>query len=130
MFNCSAGWTVRVYHNISESDVSSWQVLVDAFSSLEHVDLCNASQIMDEWQLGDLFPMTWRFLPLLDQSVDRVMSRDSDSPILPREVDAVNEWLQSDKIFHAMRDNPYHCIGQTLLGGTTYTCNIIFQIIN
>jgi hypothetical protein len=116
-----------VYHNVSESDVSSWQVLAGAFSSLEHVDLCNASQIMDEWQFGDLFPMTWRFFPLLDQSVDRVMSRDSDSPILPREVDAVNEWLQSDKIFHAMRDHPSHCIGLPLLGGTK--CTGMFKFI-
>ena len=109
-----------MYHNLTETDGSSWQLLENAFSSLEHVDLCNASQIIEQWQLGDLFPMTWRFLPLLDQSVDRLMSRDSDSPILQREVDAVGEWLQSDKTFHAMRDHPLHCSVQ-LLGGTKLT---------
>lgn len=84
---------------------------------MEYVDLCNATAVIQEWKLGKIFPMTWRFLPLMDDLVDIIISRDSDSPILQREVDAVQEWLESNSTFHAMRDNPYHCIGLTLLGG-------------
>jgi hypothetical protein len=49
--------------------------------------------------------------------VDALMSRDSDSQIVPREEDAVHEWLKSDKIFHVMRDHPAHCLFGFILGG-------------
>jgi hypothetical protein len=48
---------------------------------------------------------------MLDDMVDTLMSKDSDSHIIPREQDAVNEWLASDRIFHIMRelrDHPWH----------------------
>ncbi len=41
--------------------------------------------------------------------VDILMSRDTDSPVFPREVDAVTEWLASNLTFHIMRDHPAHC---------------------
>ncbi len=50
----------------------------------------------------------WRFLALKDPNVDIVLSRDCDSRFSQREVDAVNEWLDSDKDFHIMRDHPHH----------------------
>jgi hypothetical protein len=37
-----------------------------------------------------------------------MLSRDTDSRIYDREVIAVNEWLSSGKLFHIMRDHPYH----------------------
>lgn len=46
-------------------------------------------------------------LPLLDDAVDVLLSRDTDSPIIQREVDAVHEWLGSNRIFHLMRDHPF-----------------------
>lgn len=49
--------------------------------------------------------------------MDVMLSRDADSFILQREVDAVNEWLPSGEIFHGMRDCPYHC-HLYILGGT------------
>jgi hypothetical protein len=52
---------------------------------------------------------------MIDEMVDTVMSRDSDSRIIHREEEAVREWLASDKIFHIMRDHPYHC--QNILAG-------------
>ncbi len=59
--------------------------------------------------------MTWRFLPLFDPTVNRIMSRDADSLVLDREIDAVNEWIQSGTSFHIMRDYVGHCV--TMLGG-------------
>ncbi len=58
-------------------------------------------------------------LPLLDDMVDILMSRDSDSVIITREQDAVREWLASNKTFHLMRDHPKHC--GFFLGGEYYT---------
>jgi len=52
----------------------------------------------------------WRFLPLLDPTVDRVMSRDTDGVVLDREAEAVKEWLNSSAVFHVMRDHPWHCM--------------------
>lgn len=51
----------------------------------------------------------------MDKLVDTFMSRDADSPIIPREEDAVREWLSGDRIFHIMRDHPLHCV--SILGG-------------
>jgi hypothetical protein len=53
-------------------------------------------------------PAFWRFLPATDSEVDRLLVRDSDSPVTPREVAAVNEWIASGMDFHIMRDHPKH----------------------
>ena len=42
------------------------------------------------------------------------MSRDLDSRLNEREQAAVQEWLNSNKEFHFMRDHPQH--GTTILG--------------
>lgn len=56
-------------------------------------------------------------LPLLNDSVDVMISRDSDSYITDRELAAVHEWMSSDEhMFHVMRDHPYYCI--EMLGGS------------
>ena len=52
--------------------------------------------------------MIWRFFPTLDAQVDMFMSRDLDSRIHEREVEAVEEWFSSDQPVHAMRDHPQH----------------------
>ena len=43
------------------------------------------------------------------------MSRDLDSIVKLREVEAVQEWLQSGKSLHVMRDNTHHKVD--MLGG-------------
>lgn len=53
-------------------------------------------------------PRMWRFEPIDDNDVEIMMPRDTDTRILPREVMAVNDWLQSNKTFHIMRDHPHH----------------------
>ena len=42
-----------------------------------------------------LYPLLWRFLPVLDANVDVLLSRDLDSIITHREVAAVQEFLNS-----------------------------------
>ena len=57
--------------------------------------------------------MFWRFYAAKDSNI--VIFRDADSVILWREVHAVNEWLQSKKSLHCMRDHYWHDI--PILGG-------------
>ena len=60
----------------------------------------------------------WRFLPLMDNSVKTLITRDLDSRLNTKELHLVNEWLASGKTFHIMRDGVPHimpfmagCIG-------------------
>ena len=46
----------------------------------------------------------WRFLPANDGRTRHFLVRDADSIINRREQAAVNEWLDSGKAFHVMRD--------------------------
>ncbi len=46
----------------------------------------------------------WRFMVWSDPQVDRFLIRDSDSLLSVREKAAVDEWLESDRSFHVMRD--------------------------
>jgi len=59
--------------------------------------------------------MFWRFLAAGDENVEVMISRDTDSRLWFREKQAVEEWLNSDKDFHIMRDHRYH--GVPILGG-------------
>lgn len=52
--------------------------------------------------------MQWRFFPNDDKSVDLFIVRDMDSRISQREVTSVNEWIESGKVLHIMRDHPHH----------------------
>lgn len=48
-----------------------------------------------------------RFLAF-SEDVERVISRDTDSRFSEREVAAINQWVDSGKDAHIMRDHPYH----------------------
>lgn len=50
----------------------------------------------------------WRFLALDDAEAARVIFRDADSVISPREARAVAEWVQSGRCFHTLRDGGTH----------------------
>lgn len=52
----------------------------------------------------------WRFEPACEEDVSEFLVRDCDSRINPREAEAVAEWEASNKVFHTMRDHPYHDI--------------------
>ncbi len=59
--------------------------------------------------------MFWRFLAINDKSVDVFEVRDTDSRISKREEVAVNDFIESDKVLHVMRDHPHHYY--KILGG-------------
>ena len=57
-----------------------------------------------------MYAKVWRFLPALDSQVEILHVRDLDSNINHREMSAVQEFMNSNKTFHAMRDHPQHGI--------------------
>lgn len=59
--------------------------------------------------------MLWRFLIADNPECQRFCSRDCDSRIMQREVDAVNAWMLEDTILHCLRDHGAHC--QPVMGG-------------
>ena len=81
--------------------------IIDELNNLKNTELI----LMDE--LGDWTGMFWRFYACEDSDV--MISRDTDSRLTYREKYAVDEWLNSDKDFHIMRDHPYHTT--EILGG-------------
>ena len=59
--------------------------------------------------------LLWRFLVIDDPAIDRFLIRDSDSVINIKERIAVDDWIASEKWFHAMRDYASHT--ELLLAG-------------
>lgn len=88
------------------------QEIIDKLNSMNNTKIIfKSGDIVDE----KCKPRMWRFEPIDDPEVEIMMSRDTDTRILEREVFAANEWLNSDKLFHIMRDHPHHNF--TILAG-------------
>lgn len=108
-------WICKFYINGIQQNT------INTLKSFDNVELViNGSK----WQkygrrAGDAQPensMFWKFYPYFNEDVSVFLARDVDSRILKREQIAVNEWLDSDKQFHIMRDHPGHCTGTPILG--------------
>lgn len=79
-------------------------------------DLKNkGANVIEMEDAGDWRGMFWRFEAAADPNVDIMISRDCDSRITQREVDAVLQWVSSNAMFHIMRDHPWH--NAPILGG-------------
>lgn len=65
-------------------------------------------EVIEVNKLGDWTFSFNRFLPISEDNIDVVISRDADSRLNLREKLAVDEWLESDKGFHIMKDHPWH----------------------
>ena len=59
--------------------------------------------------------MLYRFEPIDDPTIDLVFIRDADSRIHERDRSAIDDFVKSPKLFHIIRDHPYH--GTPILGG-------------
>ena len=95
-------WICRFYCGKSvPSDI------IEKLKSYDNVEVIE----MDED--GNWSGMFWRFYACEDADV--MITRDTDSRLSFREKFAVDEWLNSDKDFHIMRDHPYHNV--LILGG-------------
>jgi hypothetical protein len=98
------GWICRFYIGKSTD-----YKIIEQLKQFSHVEVIEMD--VD----GDWTGMFWRFYPASEEDVDVMISRDCDSRLSEREKLAVNEWLNSDKGFHIMRDHPYH--NTAILGG-------------
>ncbi|TXG84564.1 MAG: hypothetical protein E6R13_03025 [Spirochaetes bacterium] len=87
-------WEMWVYHNDSVP-----ALILDELKSLG-VRLINTHE--NNGFLGSL----WRFRPIMDPNVEYFISRDCDSRISLRDEIAVNEWIESGKSFHIIREHP------------------------
>ena len=83
--------------------------IIDSLNNFPNTELIFRSEPCD-WT-----GMFWRFEDASDPSVDVMICRDVDSRLTRREKNAVDQWLDSDKNFHIMRDHPYHATH--ILGG-------------
>lgn len=93
-------WIVRICYNETVP-----HYIQDHYKSYDNVELVDMSN-------QNLPGMVWRFLPF---DSDVFIVRDSDSRLSKRDVSAVNEWLDSDKTLHILRDHPHH--NHKILGG-------------
>ena len=66
------------------------------------------AEVVEMGVKGNFLSSFWRFAAASDPYVSVMLSRDTDSRVSERESLAVEEWLNSDKDFHIMRDHPYH----------------------
>ena len=69
--------------------------------------------------------LNWRFRPLNEPDVHYWISRDADSRLSWRERKAVDEWIESDKAAHLLRDAVNH--GYTIMAGMFGINNKIFH---
>lgn len=84
-------------------------------------------QVIDMKTEATMKSMVWRFLPCGEKDISVVLSRDADCRICPREVEAIDMWLNSNKDFHIVRDHPYH--NAPILGGLWGARNQILKDI-
>lgn len=114
------GWIIRVYHDDSV-----------AKETLENLELNNVQLVNinhPELLKFNLAPKFWRFLPVLENEIEVVIFRDSDSIFSHRECILVNEWLNCDNLFHIMRDHHLHV--SPILAGMFGVKNEGFKIIS
>jgi hypothetical protein len=90
-------WIVRVHYNDTvPSEIIEWLKTQDNVEVVYHAGTKKkASNTL------------WRFEDLFIKDATTIV-RDADSRITPREVNCVNEWLDSDKDFHIARDHKHH----------------------
>ena len=126
------GWIIRVYYDL-EPDDPELKLLCDLACSAPSLDICHVRNNPASGDISQIFAMNWRFFPTLDPNVDMFASRDLDSRINSREKAAMEvsvpscmtqadicvcseltflsqDWYQTKKHFHFMRDNPAHGI--------------------
>lgn len=97
------GWTARFYVDDS--------LPADLFCRLTDT----GAEVVRMKRNGVADGMFWRFLPACDESIDAFVVRDADALLCPRNKYVVDEWLESGKQFHIVRDHPHH--KSLILGG-------------
>ncbi|XP_064122132.1 uncharacterized protein LOC135226463 [Macrobrachium nipponense] len=119
------GWFIRIYHDMNLERKEQEQWMCSLICKYPNVDFCHVKNLTGglgdlSWTIGSI----WRVSVLGDPLVTQFLIRDMDSPLLQREIAAVNDWLESRKCFHFMRDNPMH--DQPIMAGMWGGCNSFY----
>lgn len=88
-------WDMRFY--LGRSVSKEYVTIFEALGQVVHMDYPE-----------DQTATFWRFGVFEDLSYDYYLIRDTDSRLCPREIAATNQWIESGKDFHLMRDHPFH----------------------
>lgn len=91
-------WTPRFYLPTGAPCDEAHRRILELFNDIEIVPV-------DDKEIP---PMFTRMLVADDPDVERFIVRDCDSRLDEREAAAVQEWVDSSKPFHVMRDHPAH----------------------
>ena len=89
-----------------------WQMVVyyDNTVPLDTIERLESNGVETIQMSEEIFGCFWRFLISDRPDCDYAVFRDTDSRISIREKIAVDEWIESKKSVHIMRDHPYHGI--------------------
>jgi hypothetical protein len=68
----------------------------------------NVRVIIKDEDLNTSRPLMWRFEAIDHPDCEVMMPRDTDTRFYLREKFAIQEWLESNKTLHIMRDSPFH----------------------
>lgn len=98
-------WIIRIYYD--DTCPNTIIKILETFSDVELVKM--------PLHTGEDV-RTWRFLPLKENDVDILLSRDADSWISMREKNMVDDFINSDKQFHIIRDHCQHNFSHILAG--------------
>lgn len=96
-------WEIYVWigDNVSED-------VLQTLSTKEKVKLLYTNE-------SGLINMSYRFFSIDDPEVEVMCVRDADSRVKERDVACVKEFVNSDKLFHIIRDHPNH--HHAIMGG-------------
>ena len=109
------GWTLRIYHD-DQVDATMLTVLRSLGVHLVPRRLGQGLAATDDARgSAGHRAMFWRFDVAADASVTRYIIRDTDALLSRRDRLAVQDWIDSGRYVHVMRDHPHHV--QPIMGG-------------
>ena len=109
------GWTLRIYHD-DQVDASMLTVLRSLGVHLVLRRLGQGLAVTEDARgSAGHRAMFWRFDVAADASVTRYIIRDTDALLSRRDRLAVQDWIDSGRYVHVMRDHPHHV--QPIMGG-------------
>lgn len=95
------GWKTRIYYHedlIIKEEIEKLKMLDAEFINVKGMEF-GGKDVLN-------FPYFWRFFSFLND--ERSIVRDLDSRLSKREVQYINNWIESDKDYFIIRDHPWH----------------------
>ena len=101
------GWICRFYYdNTVPNNIIE---ILESFNNVNLVKVDTTSSIASAEK------MFWRFYPASENDVAVMIVRDADAWLGFRDAFLVKKWIESDKMFHIIRDHCYHTV--RIMGG-------------